>query len=237
MWGSNPAPAILHEDGPAWSAAPDAVTADLVGHMQITSCYYGTVSCPPIQWGDSSLFGGPADDTVVFRTHLDLIQLDPAGQPCQVTSTQDVTYTISNRAHHFLVDYGPARSTSPQPVAGHARSRRARVVTWISGNPVKIDSGANTNANIIVKTTVPTRTVPDVTLTDEGSASARLQGAGLTVGSVTPVVNFAAPGTVLAQNPPAGTVEPQGSPVDLTVSLGAVVVPDVTGVPLAEATR
>ena len=110
-------------------------------------------------------------------------------------------------------------------------------MTWIAGNPVKIDSGANTNANIIVKTTVPTSTVPDVTLTDEGSATARIQGAGLTVGSVTPVVNFAAPGTVLAQNSPAGTVEPQGSPVDLTVSLGAVVVPDVTGVPLAEATR
>ena len=59
VWGSNPATAILYGDGPAWSAAPDAVTADLVGHMQITSCYYGTASCPPIQWGDSSLFGGP----------------------------------------------------------------------------------------------------------------------------------------------------------------------------------
>jgi beta-lactam-binding protein with PASTA domain len=54
---------------------------------------------------------------------------------------------------------------------------------------------------------------------------------------VTPVVDFATPGTVLAQNSPAGTVEPQRSPVDLTVSLGAVAVPDVTGVLLAEATR
>ena len=237
VWGSNPATAILYEDGPAWSSAPDVVTADLVGHMQITSCYYGTASCPPIQWGDSSIFGGPADDAAVFRTHLDLIQLDPTGQPCQVTSTQDVTYTISNRAHHFLVDYGP-RQVNVSATCGGSRTFTLRaVVTWISGNPVKIDSGANTNANIIVKTTVPTSTVPDVTLTDGGSATARIQGAGLTVGSVTPVVNFAAPGTVLAQNSPAGTVEPQGSPVDLTVSLGAVVVPDVTGVPLAEATR
>ena len=52
VWGSNPATAFLYADGPAWSAAPDAVTADPVGHMQITSCYYGTASCPPIQWGD-----------------------------------------------------------------------------------------------------------------------------------------------------------------------------------------
>ena len=237
VWGSNPATAILYEDGPVWSAAPDAVTADLEGHMQITSCYYGTASCQPIQWGDSSLFGGPADDNAVFRTHLDIIQLDPTGQPCQVTSTPDVRYTISNRAHHFLVDYGP-REVNVSATCGGSRTFRLRdVVTWISGNPVKIDSGANTNANIIVETTMATTPVPDVTRTDRGSATARIEAAGLTVGNVTPVVDFAAPGTVLTQNSPAGTVEPQRSPVDLTVSLGAVVVPAVTGDPLAEARR
>jgi hypothetical protein len=237
VWGSNPTTAILYEDGPTWSAAPDAVTADLVGHMQITSCYYGTASCPPIQWGDSSFFGGPGDDNAVFRTHLDVIQLDSTGQPCQVTSTPDVTHTISNRAHHFLVDYGPSE-VSVSATCGGSRTFRLRgVVTWISGNPVKIDSGANTNANIIVDTTVPTTTVPPVTRTDQGSATATIEGAGLTVGNVTPVVDFSTPGTVITQNSPAGTIEPQRSPVDLTVSLGAVVVPEVTGAPWAEAMR
>jgi PASTA domain len=206
-----------------------------VGHMQITSCYYGTASCPPIQWGDSSFFGGPADDTAVFRTHLDLIQLDATGQPCRVTSTPDVKYTISNRAHHFLVDYGPSEVNVSATCGGSRTFRLRGVVTWISGNPVKIDSGANTNANIIVDTTVPTTTVPPVTRTDQGSAAARIAGAGLTVGNVTPVVDFSTPGTVITQNSPAGTVEPQRSPVDMTVSLGAVAVPDVTGALLAEA--
>jgi uncharacterized protein DUF4158 len=35
---------------------------------------------------------------------------------------------------------------------------------------------------------------------------------------------FSPPGLVLAQNSPAGAVEPERSPVNLTVSLGAVVV-------------
>ena len=37
------------------------------------------------------------------------------------------------------------------------------------------------------------------------------------------------PNTVIAENAPAGTVEPTGSAVNLTVSLGSVTVPDVQG--------
>jgi PASTA domain len=237
VWGSNPATAVLYEDDTTWQAAPDAVTADLVGHMQITSCYNGTASCPPIEWGDSSWLGGPADDDAVFRTHLELIQLDQSGQPCHVTSSRDVQYTISNRAHHFLVDYDPGQIDISATCGGSRTFKLRSIVTWISGNPVKIESGANTNANIIVTTTAPTRPVPDVVGTDQDSATARIQHAGLTLGNVTPIVDFAAPGTVLAQNSPAQTVEPQRSPVDLTVSLGAATVPTVTGTTVAEATR
>ena len=46
-------------------------------------------------------------DTAVFRTHLELIQLDPGNQPCGVASTPDTQYTITDAVHHFLVDYGP----------------------------------------------------------------------------------------------------------------------------------
>jgi beta-lactam-binding protein with PASTA domain len=42
---------------------------------------------------------------------------------------------------------------------------------------------------------------------------------------------------VLAQNSPAGTVEPVRSPVNLTVSLGAVTVPTLNSLSLAEATH
>jgi len=41
---------------------------------------------------------------------------------------------------------------------------------------------------------------------------------------------------VIGQNSPAGTVEPVRSPVNLTVSLGAVTVPDLNSFTLADAT-
>jgi hypothetical protein len=236
VWGSNPTTAVLYEDGPTWTAAPDAVTADLEGHMQITSCYFGTASCLPIQWGDSRFQKWPADDTAVFRTHVDVIQLDRSGQPCQVTSTDDLRYAISNNVHHFLVDYGP-RQISISAACGGSRTFKLRgVITWISGNPVKIDAGSATNASVIVQSTAPTTTVPNVIGTDEGSVAGHLATAGLTVGAVTRVVNPVRPGTVIGQNSPAGTVEPVRSPVNLTVSLGAVTVPSLNSFTLADAT-
>ena len=44
-------------------------------------------------------------------------------------------------------------------------------------------------------------------------------------------------GTVIAENSPAGTSEPIGSPVDLTISLGAATVPDLEGDTTAQAVR
>ena len=40
---------------------------------------------------------------------------------------------------------------------------------------------------------------------------------------------------MIAQNSPPGTIEPAGSPVDLTISLGAVTVPDLAGDTAAQA--
>ncbi len=73
--------------------------ADVVAHMQITSCYHGTASCPEREQGPSgpNLWGG-----AVFRTHLDFIQLDPRNGWCHVTSTPDTQYTITDDVHHFL---------------------------------------------------------------------------------------------------------------------------------------
>ena len=42
---------------------------------------------------------------------------------------------------------------------------------------------------------------------------------------------------MIAENSPAGTLEPTGSPVDLTISLGAVTVPDLEGDTIAQAAR
>jgi serine/threonine-protein kinase len=109
------------------------------------------------------------------------------------------------------------------------------VVSWHAGNTVKIDAGSGfefrsaTNANVIVRSTGPTTTVPDVTGVDQGSVAGHLAGSGLTMGTVTRVANPVAAGHVIAQNSPPGTIEPAGSPVDLTISLGVVTVPDLNG--------
>ena len=50
-----------------------------------------------------------------------------------------------------------------------------------------------------------------------------------------PIANPVRAGTVIAQNSPPGTIEPAGSPVDLTISLGAVTIPDLEGDTAAQA--
>src|SRR5262249_37069447 len=62
-----------------------------------------------------------------------------------------------------------------------------------------------------------------------------LAGSGLTMGTVTRVASPVRAGTVIAQNSPPRTIEPTGSPVDLTISLGAVTVPDLAGDTAAQA--
>lgn len=63
----------------------------------------------------------------------------------------------------------------------------------------------------------PTTTVPDVIGLTEQQASAAIVAAGLTA---SPQINLKSPpDTVTAQNAPAGTVEPMGSPVQITVGV------------------
>jgi hypothetical protein len=229
-----------------WVAPPDATKASVAGHMGITSCFPGTGSCPDSEQGASDI--GPGGvvivwDTAVFRTHLELVQLGPDNQPCGVASTPDTQYTITDAVHHFLVDYGPMTVAISPTCGGSRRFVLHMVVTWVFGNAVRIDSGSvfgfrsATNANVIVRSTAPASTVPSLIGTDQGTAASRLAGRGLTVGTVTSVVDPARAGTVIAENSPAGTLEPTGSPVDLTISLGAATVPDLTGDTTAQAIR
>jgi hypothetical protein len=222
-----------------WIAAPDATMADVVAHMQITSCFSGTNSCPESEQGR---FEDPG--YAKFRTHLDFIQLDPRNGFCHVTSTPDTEYTVTDDVHHFLVDYAPPTVMISATCGGSRRFLLHVVVTSTDGNPVKIDAGSTfgfrsaTNANVIVRGVVPATTVPPVIGTDEGSVAGHLAGSGLTVGTVTRVVNPVRAGTVIAQNSPAGTMEPTGSPVNLTISLGpaaVVTVPDLEGDTTAQA--
>lgn len=226
-------------DGLGWGAPPDATSADLTAHMQITSCPIGTRSCKSSEWG------GPGGDEgrAVFRTHLDFIQLNERIAPCRVTSTPDTTYTISDSVHHFLVDYTPPPVLISQTCGGSRRFELRVVVTWVSGNTVKIDAGSDftfrsaTNANVIVRSIGTVVAVPNVIGTDEGSVAGHLATVGLRVGAVTRVVNPVRSGMVIGQDSPGGTLEPVRSPVNLTISSGAVAVPPLDSFTLADATR
>jgi hypothetical protein len=72
--------------------------------------------------------------------------------------------------------------------------------------------------------------VPDVTDQNQADANAAITGDGLIVGTVTYAYsNTVAEGNVISQDPTGGTAAAGGSAVDLLISLGRPVVPDVVG--------
>lgn len=82
--------------------------------------------------------------------------------------------------------------------------------------------------------------VPDLAGMDQNTASTTLEASGLKLGSVdTTISDAVAAGTVVAQNPTAGTQAEQGSKVDIVVSGGVetVEVPDVVDVSQSRAER
>jgi len=221
---------IFQEDSHpyVWTAASDAVEAGVKATVQVTSCTRSTSSCTSAHKPTYPTFS-----KAVVQTHLEFVQLDAAGSFCRTNSTPDTRYTITNAVHHLVINY----DLNPQISATCGGSRRflLRVVmTHVSGNPVKIDSGSepvdyhsSTNASAINRIRSTTATVPNVAGSSESSAVDAVQARGLAVGTVFRSVNPAPAGTVLAQNAPAGVVEPTGSPVNLFVSLGSATVPEV----------
>jgi hypothetical protein len=229
---------ILYSDSEVWTAAPDAYQAQLSAHMQVTSCVSGGSSCP--SWARNDQLGGVA----VFQTHLDFIQLGQDGAPCSVTSTPDLRYTITNSVHHFPVDYGsPITAPISDRCGGSRRFTLHAVVSWIAGNPVKIDEGSQpgfrsaTHAAVIVRSTAPATMVPKLIGADESSVDLLLSRSHLITGTVTPVVSLARAGTVIAENSPAGTIEPSSSIVDVTISAGGAAVPELESLTQGQATR
>jgi hypothetical protein len=118
---------VLFDDGPGstWTAGPDATSVDVASQLQVTSCFYGTHSCRPDYYGDSS-FGSPADHDAVFRAHMELIQLDQAGDPCVVTRSAQLTPDATNDIHHVLVNY-----QITAPVSTTCGGSRTFNVPWV----------------------------------------------------------------------------------------------------------
>jgi hypothetical protein len=92
--------------------------------------------------------------------------------------------------------------------------------------------------NVTITATSLSVTVPIVTGMSQASAESVIVGSGLAVGSVTGANSDSVPvGNIVSQSPIGGSMAPEGSAVDLVVSLGPVMVtvPDVVGKPQSAA--
>lgn len=209
-----------------WTAPNDTSTVDVVGNIRVTSCPKGSRSCRPDQWGDGGIFGIGKTKYAQFTSYLTFNQLYPDGSLCRLHFADGggVTY-LENSVHHEALSYHATVPVSPN-CGGSRNFAPEGVILWQDGNPIKIDDGA---VNVINQARTTTTTVPNVLGRTEAEAKGAIQSAGLTANIVGHVVNAAPAGTVFAQNAPGSTVEPTGSPVDLTVSLGAATVPEVVG--------
>jgi hypothetical protein len=223
---------VFADDGAAtWAAPADAVSLEVIADVQLTSCPSGTHSCV------DGTRGGDNFSTVFAGLEFD--QLDGAGAVCRIFGTPQTQYSITNAVHHLPIHL--ALGNVPVSAAcGGSRTFRVSVpVRWAAGNPVKIE-GSNgfrsaVHALALVRSTDATATVPRVVGSTEAAAGDAIRAAGFAVGSVSRVLDPAAPGTVIAQNAAGGSVEPVGSAVDLTVSLGRAVVPELLGLTEAQA--
>lgn len=128
---------------------------------------------------------------------------------------------------------GPARFGGGSTSYGYFDEFRITIGTarWVAGftPPTSPDDGA----------CPPDTTVPDVVGETQADATDDIEAAALVVGAITSEFDAVIPlGSVISQDPVGGTTLPEGSSVDLVISLGPsdVEVPDVVGELLAAAT-
>jgi hypothetical protein len=221
---------IFPSPGGEWTAGDNTTTIDAEATAQITSCYHGTSSCKASEYGSGGVTNADGG------SYLEIDQLYPGGSVCQVNRAYSEKsaggavflsegYDITSLQHHLPLYYHVSAPVS-QLCQGSRLFTVDLYIWWTGGNPVKIDGAT---VNVLNSVRVTTTTVPDVTGFTQAQAAAAIAAAGLTVAAPDYVTSTTPPGTVLGQNSPAGTIEPAGSPVQITVSLGQATVPDVIG--------
>jgi serine/threonine-protein kinase len=107
----------------------------------------------------------------------------------------------------------------------------------ISTDPIAgVKVPENTTITVYVSSGKDQVQVPLLDGLTEAEATAALQAAKLTLGTITPAGSATVKaGSVISSDPPTGTSVPVGSIVNLVVSNGKVVVPDVTNLDISEA--
>jgi hypothetical protein len=229
-----------------WAAANDAAFVDASANLMVTTCYSGTNSCTN---GNKS-----GDDGTVVASHLELIQLNAAGETCNVTQSPDQVSTVGTRAHHYMIYYklltvpvyprcGSGDLTSSRvsklgvrpPFAPYLFKLRISV-KYMSGSPVKIDGYEFTHAFAFTSAYGIAEPVPNVGGLTEAAAGNALTAAGYAVSIVSNRFSTAPQGMVISQYPSAGIIEFPGSGVNLTLSTGSLTVPNLDSLPQTTAT-
>jgi serine/threonine-protein kinase len=95
---------------------------------------------------------------------------------------------------------------------------------------------ANTPVTLYVSSGATEVTVPNVISIQEAAAVALIEAQGLTIGTITVISSATVPeGIVIASDPAVGQKLPLGSVVNITLSNGKVLVPDVRNLTVLEA--
>ena len=190
--------------------------------MEVTTCYSDTV-LNLNQTGSCKTSEDGGDGQSIGNAYLEFKQLNPDGSTCQVNRAYsevggkpvfDEQFSVDKSQHHLPL-YWHVSAPVSQLCNGSREFSADLYMQYVNGNPIKIEG--DVNINFIDSATAPTTTVPDVIGLTEQQASAAIVAAGLTA---SPQINLKSPpDTVTAQNAPAGTVEPMGSPVQITVGV------------------
>jgi hypothetical protein len=231
-----------------WSIGKDAAFVDASASLMVTTCYSGTNSCT----NDNK----SGDNGTVVESHLELIQLNAAGETCNVTQSPDQISAVGTGAHHYMIYYelltvpvyprcgaevlAPSMPTSAAAPSAGVKPQylfKLRIyVKYVSGSPVKVDGYEFTHAFAFTTAYGTAPPVPNVVGLAESAASNSLTASGYAISIVSNAFSTVSKGTVISQDPSAGMIELPGSGVNLTLSTGSVTVPNVVSLPKDQAT-
>jgi Ricin-type beta-trefoil lectin domain/PASTA domain len=208
-----------------FSVGTSVTAIDGEATMEITTCYSDTIlGITTFQTGSCKTSEDGGDGQSTGNAYLEFKQLNPDGSTCQVNRAYsevggkpvfDEQFSVDTKQHHLPL-YWHVSAPVSQLCNGSREFSADLYMQYVNGNPIKIE-GETVNINFIDSATAPTTTVPDVRGLTAEKASAAIVAAGL---KAPPQINLKCPpDTVIAQNAPAGTVEPIGSPVQITVGL------------------
>lgn len=220
-----------------WFAPPETAFVDASASLMLTSCPHNTSSCPSDD--SQSLLNYLEEATTVnggtVDTHLQVIQLEPDGEPCTTSQTPEERWFVGNAAHHNMHYFSLANV--PVYSCNGSRQFKMRIsVKYVTGVPLKLDGNTWTHGFLVTSATGTASPVPNVVGLQESIAASSIKNAGYALSTVSYSLNSTPAGTVIDQSPSAGVIENPGSAVTLTLSSGGSVVPNLLGASQSSAT-